>query len=290
MFVCVDIFQDDMLKLFHEGIEIYDCATNETARIHCMLLCAIADYRGMPELTHQMGHPALTGACLLCCVKGKRLRDGRTTVYPHVCRNLPTDEEGMKKRQTWRSAMSPEIINADYVDPRTQEQKKVEVFKLPPFQLKTNEQIAELVQQVEQGEKQPNEVGFHGTHALSRSPHWSVVDHYLNCCMHMLKNAAQASFSYPCAYHDLKWRFRKDTYKGSRFQNALDAVSIHTVRSLLMDIRICICMFTATISRVSIICFSSIGQHCSSPSLPWQYVDDHAESISSWQLLWYEIA
>jgi hypothetical protein len=49
MFVCVDIFQDDMLKLFHEGIEIYDCATNETARIHCMLLCAIADYRGMPN-------------------------------------------------------------------------------------------------------------------------------------------------------------------------------------------------------------------------------------------------
>jgi len=230
--VCIDIFQDDMLRLFNDGIDIYDCATGETAHIHCMLLCAIADYRGMPELTHQMGHPALLGACLLCEIMGKRLRDGRTTVYPHVCRNLPTDEDGKKKRQMWRNAMAPEKITEKSVDSTTSEPTivDVEVFKLPPFQLKTNEQIAALVQKVEQGVSKPNEVGFHGTHALSRSPHWSIVDHYLNCCMHMLKNAAQAAFAYPCAYHDLKWRFRKQSYKDSRFNSALDAVSNHPHR------------------------------------------------------------
>jgi hypothetical protein len=209
-----------MLKLKSEGVLIDDCYTGEKqVRIYCMLLCAVADYRGLPELTHQMGHPALIGACLLCWIRGRRLRDNRTTVYPHVCRCLPL-ESSQAERQAWHYAMQPDVRLSDEVTG-----VEHDIITLPPFALKTEEEIEENVQDVINNIMQPNEVGFHAPHVFHRSKHIRITTHYINCCMHMLKNAAEAIFGYTCAYVNLKWKFRKSAYRHSRFADTLDAVT-----------------------------------------------------------------
>jgi hypothetical protein len=218
----IDILQDDILKLMVDGILIDDCYTGEkNVRIHCMLMHAVADYRGMPELTHQMGHPALIGACWLCGVIGHRLRDNRTTVYPHICRLLPIDSI---ERQWWHDAMVPDTHTQIEHPHDPYSTIEVSVISLPPFKLKTEEDIKKAVEDVETGRKKCNEAGVHSRHTLSKVPNIKATLHFLNCCMHMLMNTAKAAFSYACAYHDLQWKFRKHSYTHSRFKDSLNAV------------------------------------------------------------------
>ena len=127
VYMCVDIFQDDVNAINRDGLFVDDAYTCEkNVRVRCVLLCCVSDYRGMPELAHCTCHPAYVGACIWCFTEGIRVRDNRTTVYPHVVRFLPMD--AVTARKKWHDAMEPDNFIVD------EDGNKIDIYKLPPPQ------------------------------------------------------------------------------------------------------------------------------------------------------------